>query len=362
MFKIKQLLFLFIVLSFCFNNIQAQDKATIASKPKNVILLIGDGMGLSQVYASYTVNNSILNILTFPVIGLSKTNSADDYVTDSGAGGTAISTGTKTKNGRIAVDENGNKLSTLVELSEKKGLATGIISTSAITHATPASFVAHCNDREKYEAIAEFYPSSGVDVFIGGGLDHFNKRKDKKNLLIDFEKNNYSVFTKLSDYNGNAKNNVVVLAAAEHMPKYNSGRGNFLPEAVKKCIEQLNSKNNGFFIMAEGSQIDWGGHTNSIDYVTSELIDFDKAVGIALEYAKKEGNTLVIVTADHETGGLTLTGGNLKKTTVKTNFSTMHHTAMPVPVYAYGPGSELFTGFYENIEIFNKISTLLNLK
>lgn len=350
------------ILFFYLHGFVYAQNSSVNQKPQNVILLIGDGMGLSQVYASYTVNNSFLNILTFPVIGLSKTNSLSDYVTDSGAGGTAISTGKKTKNGCIAVDSVGNKLTTLVELSEAKGLSTGIISTSAITHATPASFVAHCIDRDKYETIAEFYPTSGVDVFIGGGLDHFTKRKDKQNLVAAFEKNGYSVYTKLSDYSKVETNNVVVLAAPEHMAKESNGRGDFLPEAVQKCINQLNSKNKGFFMMAEGSQIDWGGHANDLDYITSETIDFDKAVGIALAFAKENKNTLVIVTADHETGGLTLPDGDLKKASVKGKFSTFHHTAMPVPVYAYGPGAELFTGFYENVEIFAKISALLNLK
>jgi alkaline phosphatase len=329
---------------------------------KKVILLIGDGMGLSQVYAAYTVNQCFLNIFSMPFIGLSKTNSIDNYITDSAAGGTALSTGSKTKNGYLAVDSAGNPLETILEQSERNGLRTGLVSTSAITHATPASFIAHVAGRENYEEIATYFLKTDIDVFVGGGINHFAKRADGRNLVKELQQKGYYVGYSLTNSDTIKSEKVAILTAPEHNPKMSEGRGNMLTDATKLAIKTLDKNNKkGFFLMVEGSQIDWGGHNNDAQYITNEVIDFDKTVGYVLEYARQNPGTLVIVTADHETGGLTLIDGNLSKNTFTPAFSTTHHSATPVPVYAYGPGAELFTGFYENITIHDKIYKLLGL-
>jgi alkaline phosphatase len=128
-----------------------------------------------------------------------------------------------------------------------------------------------------------------------------------------------------------------------------------LPDASGKAIEILSMNKKGFFLMIEGSQIDWAGHTNSADTLIDETLDFDKTIGRVLDFAEKDGHTLVVITADHETGGVTIVDGDKKSRTVKLSFSTTDHTAVMVPVYAFGPGAEKFTGIYDNTELFYKI-------
>ena len=322
---------------------------------RNVIFMIGDGMGLPDVYAAMTVSDKPLNIERCSVTGLQKTFSADDYITDSGAAGTALATGTKTKNGAIGMDPQGNHLKSILEIAEDHGLATGLVSTSSITHATPASFIAHQSNRGSYEDIALDFLKTDIDVFIGGGFDHFAKRKDKLNLIDSLKFRGYEVDTSLSII---LKSNAIKLAgliAPIHNPYRLKGRGDMLPESSGKAIEILSKNKKGFFLMIEGSQIDWAGHANAADTLIDETLDFDKAVGVALDFAIADGHTLVVITADHETGGVTLIDGDIMSHKVKLNFSTKDHTAVMIPVYAFGPGAEIFTGIYDNTDLFKKI-------
>lgn len=330
-------------------------KTSKNSEIRNVILLIGDGMGLPDVYAAMTVSATPLNIERCRYTGLTKTYSADNYVTDSGAAGTALATGTKTKNGAIGVDTLGNPVKSILEIAEEHGLATGLVSTSSITHATPASFIAHQPGRGSYEDIAADFLKTDIDVFIGGGIDHFSRRKDKINLFDSLRLKGYEVDTTLSSILQSKSLKIAGLTAPVQNPYRMKGRGNMLPEASAKAIEILKQNKKGFFLMVEGSQIDWAGHANAADTLIDETLDFDKAVGVALDFAEADGHTLVIITADHETGGVTITGGNKKKNVVNLSFSTKGHTAVMIPVYAYGPGAEDFTGIYENTDIFRKI-------
>ncbi len=337
-------------------------KKSTSKPPKNIILLIGDGMGTSQVYAGYTSKKGKMNITSMPVSGFSVTFSDDDYITDSGAGGTALSAGVKTNNGSIGVDANGKPVETILEMAEKRGLSTGLVSTSAITHATPASFIAHTSDRSKYADIAFDFLRTDIDVFIGGGYNNFAQRADSLNLIDSLKARGYFVTRNLKDVNVKSTNRLAALLAAEHMPPMSKGRGNMLPDATIMALQILARNENGFFIMIEGSQIDWGGHDNDGSYIVDEMVDFDNAVGEALEFAKKNGETLIIVTADHETGGFGITGGSISTGDVKGAFLSKDHTATMVPVFAYGPGSEIFTGVQDNTDIFKKCVTLLGFK
>ncbi len=330
--------------------------------PDNIILLIGDGMGVAQVFAGITANKGELNIVNMKNIGFSKTQSVDKYITDSAAGGTALACGVKTNNGAIGVDVNNNSVKSILEIAEQEGKATGLVATSAITHATPASFIAHQPSRNMYEEIAADFINSGIDLFIGGGSDFFTDRKDKRNLLDELKKDGYSLYSHLDSVPANITTKLGVLTAPKHiaaMPE----RGNMLPEATEKAIQVLDaSSKKGFFLMVEGSQIDWGGHANDITFITREMLDFDMAIGIALEYAATHKNTLVIVTADHETGGLSNSGGDISTGTVEGGFNTGGHSGIMVPVFAFGPGADLFNGIYENTEIFDKMLYLYNFK
>lgn len=331
--------------------------------PKNIIFLIGDGMGLAQVYASMTANHGQLFLQNLKYMGISKTHSADDYTTDSAAGGTALSCGKKTYNGAIGVDADTVSTPSILEQAEKKGKATGMVVTCSVAHATPGVFVAHQPDRNLYEAIAAEYLNSDIDLFIGGGYNFFAKRKtDKRNLVKELEDKNYTVLRNLDEAKNFTQGNLTILADSFHMPEYKK-RGDFLPEATEKAIEILNNNSKeGFFLMVEGSQIDWGGHYNDISYIINETLDFDRAIGKALEFAAKDGNTLVIVTADHETGGVSIETGDIEKGYVKARFATNVHTGIAVPVFTYGPGAESFIGFYENTEIYHKMAKLWNIE
>ena len=328
------------------------------SKPKNIVLLIGDGMGLSEVSASQFYNKTTTNFERFSTIGLIKTSSSNELITDSAAGATAFSTGIKTYNGAIGVDKNGAATETIVEQLVNKGYATGLIATSSIVHATPASFYAHAKSRRLYEDIATFLPYSKIDFLAGGGLKFFNNREDGNDLFSEFKKNGYQVHTKELPKSVSKKKQVILLEE-DAMPKMLDGRGDFLPNATKLALSALSKNDTGFFLMIEGSQIDWGGHDNDADYLISELLDFDKTIGIVLDFSQKNGETLVIVTADHETGGFTLSADRGDYNKIKPKFSTSGHSATMVPVFAEGPNASLFGGIYENTEIYHKIKSLL---
>jgi len=359
MMKAKFLVYAVILLSGLFSACTKTQKEEI--KPQNVILLIGDGMGVNQIFAGITANKGKLNMEKCQYIGFQKTQSADNYITDSAAGGTALSTGKKTNNRYVGVDTAGNILTTILQYAEKKNLATGLVSTSAVTHATPASFIAHQKNRNDYDAIAADFLKTDVDVVIGGGRKSFNSREDGRNLLKELEKNDYQIFDHIPEADDQISSKFYAFTHDEHNPPINKGRKDMLPAATKVAIEHLSKTENGFFLMVEGSQIDWGGHDNDTDYVISEVIDFDAAVGQAIQFAENNTNTLVIVTADHETGGFTLLNGDMKNGSVEGAFSTGGHTGVMVPVFAYGPGAKEFIGIYENTEIFNKIRSLLEL-
>jgi alkaline phosphatase len=329
-----------------------------AKNPKNIIFLIGDGMGVSHVFAGLTANKGHLFLENFKHVGFSKTQSADSYITDSAAGGTALSTGHKTNNGAIGFDAQNKPVKTILEEAEEKGLATGLVSTSSITHATPASFISHQAGRSMYEEIAADFLKTDIDVFIGGGIDHFSKRKDGRNLMEELKTKGYKVETDLKEIEKVNNGKLAGLTAPVHNGRI-AERGNMLPIATKTAIDILDNNKKGFFLMVEGSQIDWGGHASSTVYVVEDMLDFDKVIGQTLDFAEKNGETLIIVTADHETGGMALTDGNIENGVVKAAFPTSDHTAVMVPVFAYGPGAEEFTGIMENTDIFFKMKKLL---
>jgi|WetSurMetagenome_2_1015567.scaffolds.fasta_scaffold00769_13 alkaline phosphatase len=359
-FKAIILILLFILPGF--NGSSSSLSKKQHDKPLNIILFIGDGMGVAQLYAGMTLSSQVFALEKFPYSGFSKTYSADSYITDSGAGGTAIACGIKTNNGMIGVSPDSTPVTSIMEIAHLHGLATGVVSTSAITHATPASFVAHNSGRGNYEDIAKDFLKGSIDVFIGGGENHFRSRKDSVDLTIDLIKQGFSVVYTLDELKAADSKKIAGLLAREHMPKVSDGRANALELMTLKAIETLSKNKNGFVLMVEGSMIDWGAHEQNLGYVTSEMIDLDKAIEVAREYASKNKNTLVVVTADHETGGLALTGGSIAEHKVEAKFSGGEHTGVMVPVFSFGPGAEKFSGIHENTFFLGEFLNLLNLK
>ncbi len=338
----------------------------------NVILLIGDGMGLAQITAGMYRNGNRLHLESFEVVGLHKTYAADNLVTDSAAGATAFACGVKTYNGAIGVNVDTMAVTTLLEEAEARGMATGLAATSTIVHATPAAFVAHVAHRHMYEDIAEWFLRNEVDCFVGGGWKYFAERqKDQRNLIDELEQKGYVVGSwrthRFADMPLDASANMAFFTAQDDPPRKLDGRDDYLIDAATRLPRFLKQRSDkGFFLMIEGSQIDWGGHAVDAAYIVSEMIEFDEAIGRALAFAKEDGHTLVVVTADHETGGFSINPGSTQDTIVA-GFSSFYdadhkrgaHTAAMVPVFAWGPGAELFRGIYENTAIHDKIRQAL---
>jgi alkaline phosphatase len=333
--------------------------ASADQKPRNVILMLGDGMGLSQVSAGLYYQDSPSNFERFPVIGLIKTSSASQLVTDSAAGATAFASGVKSYNGAIGVSTDTLSVPNIPELLEPRGYSSGIIATSSIVHASIATFYAHVPYRFEYEAIAEDLVESKLDFIVGGGLKFFNNRKDQKDLIPLFLEKGFTVHTQSLPTELTADRNLILLAD-DALPEMTEGRGDLLPRATQLALNTLSKNKEGFFLLVEGSQIDWGGHDNDANYLIAEQLDFDRTIGRVLDFAQQRDDTLVIVLADHETGGFTLSADGDDYNKIKPTFSTGGHSATMIPVFAYGPGASSFSGIYENTAIFHKIMALLD--
>jgi len=324
-------------------------------------------MGVSEVTTGFYYGEGPSVFNRFFHIGLQQTSSAKEKVTDSAASGTAIATGTKTYNGAIGVDTTLAPHQNIAELTASNGWSTGVIATSTITHATPASFYAHVCNRGMEDQIAAQLLDSEIDFFAGGGLARFIARADSANLLPLAAEKGFLVDTAKLAMAGSLKadQKYGFLLAMGGMPPMTGGRGDFLPDATKLAISHLSKNQKGFFLLVEGSQIDWAGHANSTEYMVSEMLDFEKTVAAALDYADQDGNTLVVVTGDHETGGFALgpganeAGAYANYAEIEPVFATTGHTATLIPVFAYGPGAEHFQGIYQNTEIFHKMAALV---
>lgn len=358
-------LILLMTVSGCMDKYQ---RSAYNGKAKNIILLIGDGMGLAQASSIFYFQEETPSFVRFQHIGLHQNTPTDAQITDSAAGATAFSAGVKSYNGAIGVDSDTIPQPTILEMAAEAGWSTGVIATSSITHATPASFYAHVKSRNLADDIALDMLEAPVDFFAGGGLDYFAKREDGRNLIKELEDKGFVISTDAMNKPANMSlnNNYGFLLADDGMPEMTKGRGDFLPDATQIAIDFLSQDKDGFFLMVEGSQIDWGGHANDSEYVIEEVKDFDKVINAALDFAEKDGNTLVIVTADHETGGFSLSAAEVRKQRdykyIKPTFSTGGHSAALIPVYAYGPGAAKFQGIYQNNDIFKKMLEAARMK
>lgn len=363
----KKTLLVLIIVFAAFGGANAKKQPNGKDKVRNVIFLIGDGMGLAHVAATTIYNNyEPLNIERAEYVGLQKTYSANNRVTDSAASGTALATGSKTNNGVIGLDASGRPVESILEKASRNGLSTGLIATYAITNATPASFIGHVKDRDMEEEIAADFLKTDIDVFFGGGRRFFADRKDKRDLTKELEAKGYSMIYDVAQIPSADAKKIGGLFAGGSMPKMRDGRGDYLPTATAKALDILGKNKKGFFVMVEGSMIDGGGHDNDIKMVVDETIDFDKAVKVAFDFADENPGTLVVVTADHETGGLSLPSGKPDSAHpnqgVKYSFSTGGHTGIFIPIYAYGAGAHNFSGVMENTDIPKIMARLLGIE
>jgi alkaline phosphatase len=327
--------------------------------PENIILFIGDGMGVAHITAGKIARGNI-NLERFSNVGLVTTHSADHLVTESAAAATALATGYKTNNRAISVSVDGEPLNTLFEYAKERGKSVGVVVTASVTSATPAAFMAHADDRRQQADIAEQIAYSGIDVLIGGGWSYFvpaanvgSKRKDQKNLLAALETRMPVILNddKLSVSVQADTHKLAALLSPGGLPKA-AERDYSLAQLTRSAIDLLSKNRNGFVLMVEGSQIDWAAHDHAQQDLIAELIDFDDAVGAALDFAEKDRATLMVVTADHETGGLAVIDGSVQnRQVVATAFTTSGHTATMVPLFAYGPGSSRLSGIQDNARV-----------
>jgi len=357
----------FVMSLFFWLPIRGQAEPDKKERPKNVILMIGDGMGISQLSSAYYFPDKKdadrePSFSRFRYIGLVRTSSGREVVTQSPAAATAIATGYKTYNNAVGVDLDTLVRENIVEFLSKKGYMTGVIATSYVTDATPAGFYAHQPERYMQKEIAMDLLKSDIDFFAGGGSKYFQDSTG----VFPFEEYGIDInFNKLKKIRKpDSGSRYGFLLGQEYMPSYRNGRGDFLPKSTSIAVDFLSTGEDGYFLMVEGSQIDWAGHGNNVEMMKAEVIDFERTINEVMDYAEKDGETLVIVTADHETGGFTLgaqgeNDGYGDYSIIEPSFASTNHSASLVPVFAYGPGAENFMGVYENTEIFHKLVLLL---
>ena len=324
-------------------------------RPKNIILLIGDGAGLNQITLSRMAIsgvNSRLYIDQLPYSGISLTHSADNIITDSAAAATAWATGTKTKNKFISVTPNEKALTSLTEALFEKGFLSGVVATSSITHATPAAFYAHVNNRYKEKKIASQLQNSNINIAFGGGLNFFDlsATNDQIKYIYDLDE--------LKNINTSSKRIIGLFDNDGIRRSPDRPSQQLMTKKALDILAKRTAECSGFFLMTEGSQIDWASHDNDASRMITEFRDFDLSIKYAVEFINARDDTLLIVTADHETGGLQI----LKEDNdlVHIQWGTGSHTGIPVGVFSYGPGAELFTGTMDNTEIHTKILEIID--
>ena len=371
----------------------------VTEKPqvKNIIYLIGDGMGFGAVSSLLLSEDSVTGFEQAPVIGLSETCSANNYVTDSPAGGTALACGIRTKNGYLGVDPEGKPLTSILRKAQAMGKRSGIVVNTVLTEATPAAFYAGVTSRSMSFDIAKQFTESGVDVAIGAGLEPFIKRPDSLDLTATLINKGYDVHLDWKTVLGTTSRKFVgILPMGDVHRRNESGNTTagaadgaevclaaklaasseengdttrlseptvYLEKATAKALEVLSNDNRqGFFLMIESAIIDGYGHNNDSEGMIEEMKEFDNTLRQLVAYVNQHPETLLVVTADHETGG---TGVSYKSyevgstTPVQLSFSTKGHTGTVVPVFAYGAGAEAFAGIMKNTDLPKKMEELM---
>ena len=354
-------------------DLSARESSRAKEEPvRNVIYMIGDGMGLTHVSmmmleegyrpTSFDRSQNVALITTY---------SANNRVTDSAAAGTALASGRKTNNGMLGMTPDGETFESMMEKAMEEGWKAGLVVTVYLQHATPAAFYAHVPSRNDLDEISEQFVESGVDVAFGGGKKFLAaERGDGKTLIDELKAKDYRVVYDLQEADAVDRGRIVGLFSEEYMPTVLNGRDeNYLCDATKKALEILTNnagKKGGFLLMVEGSQIDSEAHANNAQGILAETRDFDRAVGAAMDYADAHPGTLVVVTADHETSGLSITSNEtdftLSDSGVGYHFGTTGHSSTMVPVYLYGTGAERINGVMDNTELSKKIQSLMGLE
>lgn len=328
---------------------------------KNLIYLIGDGMGLAQVGMLEIENDYAPTAFSEAEhVALITTRSANNRVTDSAAAGTALACGAKTNNSRLGLSPDSVRLTSMMELARDRGMATGLVVSCYLQHATPGAFYAHQTGRHLYDEITDDLVASHFDVMIGGGTRWLTDAH-----CATLTEQGYTLAMTREEALAATTTPLLAMVEPEYLP-HAPERGDFIPQATAKALELLSQDKDGFMLMVEGSQIDGAGHANDPRYLLAEMQDFEQVVRLAVDFADTHPGTLVVVVADHETGGLSMPSGKsdftLSESGIDYRFGTGSHSAIRVPAYLYGAGADQFKPMLENTELANRIMELMKLK
>lgn len=371
--KLRRQTVLLLVILFTLGSVALSAQAE--GSVQNVILLIGDGMGFNHITAARISMEdgayAKLNLDTMPYTGFSITFSSDNLATDSAAAATALATGYRTENGRLATLPDGTAVQSIMLKAKERGLSTGIVTTASLTDATPAAFLVNADSRTFERTIAEGILNSQTDVLLGGGADAFGinpfTREPKARAILHQALADGYVY--VQDREGLL--GVEITPDLKLIGLFMGGNMSFeltrfsieptIAEMTARALDVVGQNPEGFFLMVEGASIDKTSHSQSTAEMIGDLLAFDQAVGLALDYAKAHPGTLVVVTADHETGGFGVTSGVPSGEVVNYGWLSTGHTAAMVPIYAFGPGAEQFTGTLDITEIGVRIAQLMGI-
>ncbi len=355
----KQIYLLLALLPMVMGGCTTQEAAQ--EEVQRVIYLIGDGMGLAQVsmleieggYAPTAFDRA-------ERVALVTTRSANNRVTDSAAAGTALATGTKVNNSVLGITPDSVQLTSMMELARDRGRATGLVVTCYLQHATPAAFYANVRHRGMTETITEQLLTCEFDVLAGGGAQWIDSLQCQSMV-----ERGYQVVGNLDEASAVNAGRMLLLAADKYLP-HAPERGDYLPVATQKALDLLSQDEDGFLLMVEGSQIDGAGHAKDAAYLLAEMRDFERTVAVAMDFADKHPGTLVVVTADHETGGLSMPSGKsdftLSESGIDYRFGTGSHSAIRVPAFFYGAGADRFPAMMDNTELAKRLMEVMGLQ
>lgn len=353
-----------VLIALISNSLLFGNMDSFGKEPTNVILIIGDGMGVAQWQAGLIANKGQLNLKKFENIGFLLNHSANSLSGAAPDNSTAFATGVKSYMGAVSVNSDTIPVKSIIEYAEENGISTGIVSANTLLEGGVAPFVAHEKTRKEMENIAASYLTHNLDVFIGAGSSFFTQRKDGRNLLEEFRQKGYQVVQSMDSIKKIKSGKLAGLTADQNNPGINEGRGSMFPDAVQSALNILSKNKKQFFLLIADVFIDRASHSGNAELVALETIDLDRAIGKALEFAEKDRNTVVIVTGGPEASGMALTGGSFPKGIIEAKWAApgMVHTGNMTPVFAFGPGSVQFRGIQDNTEIFHKMTNLLELK
>jgi alkaline phosphatase len=336
----------------------AQD-VTGNNKPENIIIIIEEGIGIPVMTAAQFIKGMDLNLSKAATVGFIKTSSANDVVTDPAAMATAIACGIKTDNGMIGMNNKLEPVPNIFDLAKKKKMWTGLVTTSFLVDPVPAAFYSHQPSVKSYGSIAKDLVGSDMSVFIGGGKKYFRTMGDSSRLINELTTRGYKILEDYKDLKTRSHKNIAGLISSDALPGVDNGRGDYLNLAWLRAFKTLIRNDTGYMLVIHNAHINWAAANNEKKEMIDEILDMDSLLGQVLRYTAAGNKTLVIVIGGFETGGITVMGNKYSKTDPNMKFTTKQRTAAMAPVFAFGPGADVFSGFYDNTDIYLKLKLLI---